>query len=298
MYNQDVLKKIGNTPLVELKKVNPNYRTKIMAKLEGFNPTGSIKDRIALAMVEKAEKSGLLTKDKTIIEPTSGNTGISLAMVCAIKGYKLKIIMPESMSVERRKMIKAFGAELILIRQEDWRGAAVNATKQLLEQDPDLFMLNQFENEANRTIHYETTGQEILDQMNGEKIDYFVAGLGTGGTISGVAKKIKEKFPEVKVIGLQPVLGQKIEGLRSLKEGYTPPVMDLKLIDEIMEVSEQEAFSALRDLAKKEGIFAGPSSGAALFVSLKIAEKIPEGNIITIFPDRGEKYLSTEAFNN
>jgi len=293
---QNILNTIGNTPLVKIDKLNPNPRVKIFAKLEGYNPTGSIKDRIALAMIEKAEKQGVLTQGKTIIEPTSGNTGIALAMVAAIKGYKLKIVMPESMSIERRQMIKAFGAELILVKPEDWRDAAIRFTKKLVEDNKDLVLLNQFENEVNFEAHYQTTGKEILEQMNGERIDYFVAGLGTGGTITGIAKRLKEKFPDAKIIGIQPKAGSKIEGLKSLKDGYIPPIMDLNIIDEIVEVDQKDAFESVKKLAQKQGIFAGPSSGTALFISLEIAKKIESGNIVTIFPDRGEKYLSTEIF--
>jgi len=295
---QSILHTIGNTPLVKIEKLNPNPRVNIFAKMEGCNPSGSIKDRIALAMIEKAEKQGVLTKDKTIVEPTSGNTGIALAMVASIKGYKIKIVMPESMSMERRQMIKAFGAELILVKPEDWRDAAIKFTKELVNGNQNMVLLNQFENEANFEIHYENTGREILEQTNGEKINYFVAGLGTGGTISGIAKRLKEKHPEIKIIGVQPKLGSKIEGLKSLKEGYVPPVMNLKIIDEIIEVDEEEAFSTIRDLAQKEGIFAGPSSGAALFVVQQIAQRMNSGNIVTIFPDRGEKYLSTDIFQS
>lgn len=293
---KNILSTIGNTPLIKIEKLSPNPKVNIFAKLEGNNPTGSIKDRIALAMVEKAEKQGILTQGKTIIEPTSGNTGISLAMVAAIKGYKLKIVMPESMSTERRQMIKAFGAELILVKPEDWRDAAIKFTKELVNGNKDLVLLNQFENEANFEAHYQATGKEILEQINGEKIDYFVAGLGTGGTITGIAKRLKEKFPEIKIIGVQPKMGSKIEGLKSLKEGYTPPIMNLKIIDEIIEVDEKDAFENTRELARKQGIFAGPSSGTALFASRQIARRMDSGNIVTIFPDRGERYLSTEIF--
>ena len=293
---KNILETIGNTPLVKIEKLNPNPKVNIYAKLEGFNPTGSIKDRIALAMIEKAEKQKVLFKGKTIIEPTSGNTGIALAMVASVKGYKIKIVMPESMSVERRQMIKAFGAELILVKPEDWRDAAIKFTKELVNGDKNLVLLNQFENEVNSEIHYQTTGKEILEQMKEEKIDYFVAGLGTGGTITGVAKRLKEKFPEIKVIGIQPKLGSKIEGLKSLKEGYIPPILNLQIIDEIVEVEENDAFKTVKELAQKEGIFAGPSSGTAMFIAQQIAQKISQGNIVTIFPDRGEKYLSTEAF--
>ncbi len=298
----NVLKYIGKTPMVEIESGNP--KVKIFAKLEGFNPTGSTKDRIALAMVEKAERAGVLTKGKTIIEPTSGNTGIALAMVAAVKGYKIKIVMPESMSIERRKMIKAFGAELILVKPEEWRDAAIKMTKALVEKDKNLVMLNQFENQENCQAHYRTTGKEILEQVKG-RIDYFVGGIGTGGTITGIGKRIKEKFPKAVVIGVQPILGCKIEGLKSIKEGYVPPVLEpslpcgnhaKSLIDAIVEVSDIDSFEMTRELAKKSGLLVGASSGALFFVARSIAKKMKKGTIVTIFPDRGEKYLSTAVF--
>ena len=283
---------IGNTPLVKIEKINPNPKVNIFAKLEGFNPTGSVKDRIALAMVEKAEKEGILRKGKTIIEPTSGNTGISLAMIGVIKGYKVKIVMPESMSIERRKIIKSYRANLILVKAKDWRDAAIKFTKNLVNRDKNLVLLNQFENKANVNAHYETTGKEIFKQMRRNKIDIFIAGIGTGGTIIGAGKKLKEKYPRLKIIGVQPKLGSQIEGLKSLKEGYVPPILDLNLIDEIIEVGEKEAFEMTKKLTRKEGIFVGPSSGAAMHVAFKVASELKEGNIVVIFPDRGEKYLS------
>jgi cysteine synthase B len=292
----DILKMIGNTPLIKIKNFNKNKKVNIFAKVEGFNPTGSVKDRIALAMIEKAEKKGLLGKNKIIIEPTSGNTGISLAMVSAVKRYKVKVVMPSSMSIERRKIIKVLGAELILVKPEDWRDAAIKFTKRLLKKDKRLVMLNQYENGANVKIHYETTGQEIIKQMGNKKIDVFIAGIGTGGTITGVAKRIKEKFPRVKVIGVQPKLGENIQGLKSLKEGYVPPVLEESIIDKIVELNEKESFATARKLAESEGILAGISSGAAMFAALKEAEKMQQGNIVVIFPDRGEKYLSTKLF--
>lgn len=301
---ETILQTIGNTPLIKICKLNPNPKVTIFAKAEGFNPTGSMKDRIALAMVEKAEKAGALKKGNVLIEPTSGNTGIALAMVAAIKGYKLKIVMPESMSVERRKMIKAYGAELILVKPEEWRDAAIKMTKSLVEKDSNLVMLNQFENDENCRVHYRTTGREILRQVKG-KIDYFVAGLGTGGTITGIGKRLREKYPKIRIVGVQPVLGSKIEGLKSIKEGYVPPVLapslpcgdhSKSLIDAIVEVKAEDAFETTRELARKEGHFVGASSGAIMFAAKAIAEKMEKGTIVTIFPDRGEKYLSTEMF--
>ena len=292
----NILKTIGDTPLVKIQNFSENPNINIFAKLEGFNPTGSVKDRLALAMVEKAEKQGLLAKGKIIIEPTSGNTGISLSMVGNVKGYKVKIVMPASMSIERRKIIKFFGADLILVKSEDWRDAVIKFTKELIKKDKRLAILNQYENEINARIHYLTTGKEILEQMKGQKIDVFIAGIGTGGTITGVSKRIKERFPKAKIIGVQPKLGENIQGLKSLREGYTPPVLQKDIIDEIVEVSEKNASNASKRLAEKEGIFAGMSSGAAFYTALKEAQKIKKGNIVVIFPDRGEKYLSTKFF--
>lgn len=290
-----ILDTIGNTPLIKIEKLNPNPRVNIFVKLEGFNPTGSVKDRIALAMIEKAEKEGILTKGKTIIEPTSGNTGISLAMVGATKGYKVKLVMPETMSIERRKMIKGFGAELILVKKEDWRDAAIKFTKELAENNKNLVLLNQYENEANVLAHYTTTGREILEQMEAEKIDIFVAGIGTGGTITGTGRKLKEKYPDIEIIGVEPKLETQIEGLRSTEE-YLPPILNLKEIDQRVIVEDEDAFQTTREIIRKEGIFVGISSGAAMFVALQKAKEMSSGNIVVIFPDRGEKYLSTKLF--
>ena len=291
-----ILDTIGNTPLVKIEKLNPNPKVNIFAKLEGQNPTGSVKDRIALAMIEKAEKESILTKDKTIIEPSSGNTGIGLAMVAAIKGYKTKVVMPESMSIERRKIIRAFGAKLILVKREDWRDAAIRFAKDLVRKNKNLVMLNQFENEANVMAHYETTGKEILEQMKNKEINVFVAGIGTGGTIMGAGRRLKEKYPNIKIIGVEPRrIKTKIEGLRSAKE-YIPPIFNFKEIDQRVLIEDEDAFSTTREIIKKEGIFVGISSGAAMYVALQKAKEMSSGNIVVIFPDRGEKYLSRKLF--
>jgi len=300
-----ILDLIGNTPLVEIKKLNPNPNVRIFAKLEGNNPTGSIKDRIALAMIENAEKTGALTAGKTIIEPTSGNTGIAVAMVAAMKGYKVIIVMPEHMSIERRKMIKAYGAELILVKPEEWRDAAIKKVKAMVAADSNLVMLNQFENQENCDVHYRTTGKEIVEQVGGE-IDYFIAGVGTGGTITGISRRLREQWPQVRIIGIQPAQGDKIEGLKSIKDGYVPPILcpslpcadhSKSLIDIVIDVDSKGAFDMARALAQKEGLFVGASSGAAMAMAVTYAKKIDKGTIVTIFPDRGEKYLSTEMFN-
>lgn len=297
---KSILNTIGHTPLVKIKNIHPDeHEVGIYAKLEGFNPTGSIKDRIALYMVDRAEKSGLLTKGKTIIEPTSGNTGISLAMIGAHRGYNVKLVMPEEMSMERRQIIKAFGAELILVEPGAWRDAAIKLTKSMVQKDKNLVLLNQFENHDNIQTHYETTGKEIIDQFEktakGE-IDILVAGVGTGGTIMGIGKRLKEKYSGIKIVGVQPELGEKIEGLKSVKEGYIPPILNLEFINEMIEVEEEEAVEMTKTLAKEEGIFSGPSSGAAMYVALQQAKELPKGNIVVILPDRGEKYLSTKVW--
>ena len=299
-----ILETIGNTPLVEIEKLSPNPGVKIYAKMEGGNPTGSIKDRITLAMIEHSERIGVLKKGKTIIEATSGNTGIGIAMVAAIKGYKAIIVMPESMSVERRKMIQAFGAKLLLVKPEMWRDGALKMIKEMAAKDKKLVLLNQFDNEQNCLAHYNTTGKEILKQIKGE-IDYLIAGLGTGGTITGIARRIKEKYPQARVIGIQPHLGEKIEGLRSIKSGVIPKILEpclpcgnhqKSLIDIVINIHERDAIAMARKLALKEGIFVGVSSGAAMFAAVKYARKMKKGTIVTLFPDRGEKYLSTSLF--
>ena len=288
---KNILNIIGNTPLVRIEKLNPNPKVNIFAKLEGFNPTGSVKDRIALSMIEKAEKEGILTKGKTIIEPTSGNTGIGLAMVAAFKGYKLKIVMPETMSIERRQMIKALGGELILVKKEEWRDGAIKFTKNLIKNNKDFVMLNQYENTANVKAHYEGTATEIINDVKG-KIDIFVAGIGTGGTITGAGKRLKENYPNIKIIGVLPKPEGNIQGLKSIEEGYIPSILDLNIIDEKFIIEDENAFLMTKKLAQEEGIFVGPSSGAAMYAALKVAEKLKQGNVVVIFPDRGEKYLS------
>lgn len=278
-----ILEHIGNTPLV---KIEDN----IFAKMEGFNPGGSIKDRIALNMINEAEKEGFLKKGDTLIEPTSGNTGVGLAMVAAMKGYKVKMIMPESTSKEKIKMVKVFGGEVILMENLRYRKFAINDVKDMAKNGERLFFLNQYENLANPESHYYGTAEEILKQMEGKPIDYFIAGMGTGGTITGIGRKLKEKYPKIKIIGVQPVQNQNIEGLRSLKDGFVPTIIDFDLIDEIYDLEAEKALNAKDELAKK-GILVGPSSGAAMHVCREIQKEHPRANIITIFPDRGERYL-------
>jgi cysteine synthase A len=278
-----ILDYIGNTPLI---KVEDN----IFAKVEGFNPGGSIKDRIVLNMINDAEKQGILKKGDTLVEATSGNTGVGLSMVGAMKGYKVKVIMPESTSQEKIKMIKVFGGEVILVENIKFRKEVIEDIKERIKNGEKLVFLNQYENMMNPMAHYVKTAEEILEQMEGKNIDYFIAGMGTGGTITGVGKKLKEKFPQIKIIGVQPIQGETIEGLRSLKDGFVPPVIDFDIIDEIYDLEAEKALKAREEIAKR-GILVGPSSGAALYLSQKIKEENPNKNIVTIFPDRGERYL-------
>lgn len=277
-----ILDHIGNTPLI---KVEDN----IFAKVEGFNPGGSIKDRIVLSMINEAEKQGILKQGDTLVEATSGNTGVGLSMVGAMKGYKVKVIMPESTSEEKIKMIKVFGGEVILVENAKFRKAVIEDIKERIKNGEKLVFLNQYENQMNPMAHYEKTAEEILNQME-DKIDYFVAGMGTGGTITGIGKKLKEKYPDIKIIGVQPVQGEIIEGLRSLKDGFVPPIIDLDIIDEIYDLEADKALGARGEIAKR-GILVGPSSGAALYVSQMIKKDNPGKNIVTVFPDRGERYL-------
>jgi cysteine synthase B len=296
--NTNILQTIGNTPLVRINRLNPNKNVSIYAKLEGFNPTGSIKDRIALKMIEQAEAEGTLTKNKTIIEPTSGNTGIGLAMIGAVKGYSVEIVMSEAVSVERRKIITAFGASITLTPGTAGTDGAIRKAKELVMQNPEkYFMPDQFSNHYNKIAHYKTTGEEIWKQTNGN-IDYLVSSLGTSGTIMGVGKALKENNPHIKIISAHPVKGHYIQGLKNMEEAIVPAIYEPSQIDETIMVETEDAYALTRDIIRQEGIFVGMSSGAAMYAALEIAQKIKKGTIVVIFPDRGEKYLSTALFDN
>ncbi len=288
MYFRDSIEALGHTPLVEIARMSPNSKVKILAKLEGQNLGGSasIKDRIAKYMIEKAEQSGKLTREKTIIEATSGNTGIALAWLGHNKGYKVTIVMPDSMSVERRRLIQIFGAELILTDGAYGVKGAIDRAYELADKDKRYFMPDQFANPANPLAHYETTGSEILTDFPYDKIDVLVAGIGTGGTIVGVTRRLKEKYPDIKVVGVEPPPGDEIQGLRCLG-AYIPPVLDLSLITERHYVTSQQAKEATRQLLEKEGIFAGVSSGAIVYQAIRIAGEMRGGNIVVILPDGG-----------
>jgi cysteine synthase B len=291
-----ILHCIGNTPLASIDGLNPNPRVKLLAKLEGNNPGGSVKDRIALYMIEAAEKEGKLTRDKMILEATSGNTGIGLAMVAAAKRYRVKLTMPACVSMERRKVLEAFGAELLLSPSEEGTDGAIRLAHMIHSEDPDrYFMPNQFDNQANVLAHYETTGKEIIEQTDG-KITHFVAGMGTTGTLMGVGKRLKEFNKDIKIIGVEPILGHRIQGLKNMTECIVPKIFDPSVLDERQIVNDEEAFDATRMLAVKEGIFVGMSSGAAMHVALRKSGGLKEGLIVVILPDRGDRYLSTSLF--
>jgi len=296
-FKNDILQTIGNTPLVRINKLNPNKNVEIFAKVEGFNPTGSIKDRIALSMIEQAEEEGKLLKGKTIIEPTSGNTGVALAMIGAIKGYNVEIVMSDAVSVERRQMIKAFGGTVTLSEGRYGTDGAIRKARELVKADPQkYFMPDQFSNEYNKMAHYKTTGDEIWRQTGG-KVDYFVSALGTSGTIMGVGKALKEHNPHINTVCAHPVKGHYIQGLKNMEEAIVPAIYDPTKIDTTIMVETEMAYEMTRQVVKQEGIFVGMSSGAAMYAAVEMAKRIESGVIVTIFPDRGEKYLSTTLFS-
>lgn len=295
MNYKTVLDTIGNTPIVELKRYSPNPNVKILAKLEGSNPGGSIKDRIALYMMFDAEKRGLLSKDKIIIEATSGNTGIGIAMICAIMGYKFLAVMPESASIERRKLLKAYGADILLTDGKLGTNYAIEVARKMVKEYPEKYiMLDQFENFANPRAHYETTGFEIVRDV--PDITHLVAGMGTGGTLMGTSKRMREFNPDIKIIGVEPKAGSKVQGLRNMS-AYTPPIFDKKNLDRVLSLDDDEkAFVLAKDLFKKEGISVGMSAGAALWGAIELAKELDHGVIVIIFPDRGDKYFQTTLF--
>ena len=291
-----VVAAIGNTPVVELKRLNVNPRVRILAKLEGNNPGGSVKDRPAYYMIRKAEESGALTADKTILEPTSGNTGIALAMIGAAKGYRVKLCLPACVSSERQAILEAFGAEVVMTPAGEGTDGAIRKAQEILEREPDKhFMPYQFSNPNNVLSHYETTGPEILAQTEGE-IDAFVAGLVTTGTLIGTGRFLREQKPGVKIVGVEPVEGHTIQGLKNMKESIVPEIYDPRELDEKIVVNDEEAFETTRLLATREGVFVGMSGGAAFVGALRVAEQLGSGTIVVIFPDRGDRYLSTTLF--
>ena len=293
---------IGNTPIVRLNNLTEDLEAEVDVKVESFNPTGSVKDRVAVAMIEDAEEKGLLKPGATIIEPTSGNTGIGLAFAAAAKGYKLIITMPETMSIERRKFVSVLGAEIVLTPGADGMGGAIAKAKELNENTPDSIILGQFDNPANVKIHAETTAQEILRDTEG-KVDIVIGGVGTGGTITGIGKVLKEEIPDIKIVAVEPkdsqTLGKGEKGphkIQGIGAGFVPSIYDESVIDEIIPVANEDAGNTLLALAKKEGIFSGISSGAATWAALDLAKKEENKGkrIIAILPDNGERYLSVD----
>ncbi|MEG0074583.1 MAG: cysteine synthase family protein [Eubacterium sp.] len=294
--NDTILQTIGHTPMVRINHLCPNPKVEIVAKIEGFNPTGSIKDRIALKMIEQAEKDGALTKDKTIIEPTSGNTGIGLAMIGAVKGYAVEIVMSEAVSIERRKMIQAFGAQVTLTSPDEGTDGAIRKVRELVAKNPQkYFNPNQFSNAYNKLAHYTTTAEEIWEQTEG-KVTHMVSSLGTSGTIMGIGMGLKNHNSDVQIVEAHPVKGHYIQGLKNMEEAIVPAIYDPDKIDLHIMVESEIAFDFARQIVKKEGIFVGMSSGAAMYAATEVAKKIDSGLIVVIFPDRGEKYLSTDLF--
>ncbi len=297
-----VLSLIGNTPLIRLNRIVNDDSAEVWAKLESFNPGGSVKDRIALSMIEAAEKARKIKEGTTIVEPTSGNTGIGLALVAAVKGYKLKLVMPDSMSVERRRLLKAFGVELVLTPGKLGMKGAVEKAEELVAQNANYFMPQQFENPANPEIHRKTTAEEILRQTEG-KIDAFVAGVGTGGTLTGVGEVLKQHNKAIKVVAVEPAASPVLSGgqpgshkIQGIGAGFVPKVLNTNIIDEIVTVKDEEAYSMARKLSKMEGLLVGVSSGANAFAALQVAQRLGKGKkVVVILPDTGERYLSVEG---
>jgi len=293
-----ILSVIGKTPLVELRHLNGNPNVNILAKLEGSNPSGSIKDRAAYYMIMKAEESGELTEGKTILEPTSGNTGIALAMIGASKGYRVTLTLPQCVSTERRNTLEAFGAEVVLTPASQGTDGAIQRAHEIISEEPEkYYMPNQFANQNNTLAHYETTGPEIFEQTGGE-LDAFVAGMGTTGTLMGSSRYLKEQSERIRVVGVEPTVGHTIQGLKNMSEAMVPEIYDASQLDEKIVIDDGTAFETARLLATHEGIFAGISSGAAVAGALQVAKQMDAGTIVTILPDRGDRYLSTMLFRS
>ena len=294
MRFSSILETIGNTPLVELKSFSPRPGVHMFAKLEGANPSGSIKDRIAKKMIEEAEASGKLTPDTILLEPTSGNTGIALAMIARVKGYRFTAVMPDNVTRERYQMLQLYGANIIFSDGKQGSNGAVKLAKALAQSDERYLMLYQYGNQANPRAHYEWTAQEIIDDL--PDLDVFVAGLGTGGTVTGSARRLKEYNAKIKIVAAEPLQGEGVQGLRSLQDGFVPPVLDQSLLDAKILVMSGDAVRRTRQLKDQEGIFAGPSCGAALHAALRVAETLERGKIVVILADGGWKYLSEDLW--
>ncbi|HEY5975712.1 MAG TPA: cysteine synthase family protein [Geobacteraceae bacterium] len=297
-HTHDIGRAIGNTPLIELKSLNPNPRVRILAKLEGNNPGGSVKDRPAWFMLTGAEARGDLTNAKVILEPTSGNTGIAMAMIAAAKGYRIKLVMPACVSLERRSVLEAYGAELVLSPAEEATDGAIRLAHRILAEEPDrYYMPNQYANPDNVRAHMETTGPEIFVQTGGE-VDCFVAGMGTSGTLMGVGSYLRGMKPGVRIIGVEPRLGHKVQGLKNMREAIVPEIYREGALDAKLTVDDEPAFETARQLAIQEGLFVGMSSGAAVAGAIEVARQLTSGTIVTLLPDRGDRYLSTTLFRS
>lgn len=298
VQGNSLIKSIGNTPLVEICGITPNPGVTIFAKLEGNNPGGSIKDRPARQMILAAEASGELTADKIILEPTSGNTGIALAMIAAARGYRIKLVMPACVSMERRSVLEAYGAEIVLSPGCEATDGAIRMAHKIHDDEPGIYyMPNQYANPNNTRAHYETTAPEIMQQTGGT-ITHFVAGMGTGGTLMGTAKYFGEVRPDVKIVGVEPVLGHRIQGLKNMKEAIVPPIYHEESLHRKLVIEDEIAFETARQLAIQEGIFCGMSGGAAMAGAFQLATELKSGVIVVIIPDRGDRYLSTNLFKS
>jgi [CysO sulfur-carrier protein]-thiocarboxylate-dependent cysteine synthase len=289
---ESLLDLVGNTPLIELKRLSPKPGVKIFAKLEGENPTGSIKDRVAKSMIDAAEASGELQPGRELLEPTSGNTGISLALIAKLKGYKLTCVMPDNATEERRRLLRLYGATIVDSPGDQGSNGAVRLALEMAEQDPRYFMPFQYANPANPRAHYEGTGAEIAEAL--DRVDVLVAGLGTGGTLMGTGERLRESFPDVVIAAAEPLPGDPVMGLRSLDDGYVPPILDVAKLDRKVLVSNEESVAAVRGLLDEEGIFAGISAGAVVHVARKLAEELDEGVVVCVLADGGWKYLSAD----
>ena len=290
----DIVESIGNTPLVELKRLSPKPGVRIYAKLESYNPTGSVKDRVAKALIESAEAAGAIGPGQTILEPTSGNTGISLAMICSRKGYPLKVVMPDNVTEERTQLLRMYGAEIVYSPGEQGSNGAVAMALELAEKDASYYMPYQYGNEANPRAHYDGTAVEILEEL--DDVAAFVGGLGTGGTLMGNGRRLKEEDPETLIVAAEPLQGELVQGLRSLDDGYIPPIIDLALLDRKIFVSNRDAVVWTKRLLEEEGLFLGVSSGAIARIAVRVAEDLDEGNVVFVAPDDGWKYLSSGVY--
>ena len=292
---RDIVDAIGNTPLVELRSLSPKHGVHIYAKLESYNPTGSVKDRVARSLIDNAETNGLIEPGQTILEPTSGNTGISLAMICSRKGYPLKVVMPDNVTSERTQLLQMYGAEIVYSPGEQGSNGAVALALEMAEADSSYYMPYQYGNPANPNAHYNGTAVEILEEL--DEVSAFVAGLGTGGTLMGNARRFKEEDPDTLIVAAEPLQGELVQGLRSLDDGFIPPIVDLTLLDRKIFVSNRDAVVWTKKLMEEEGLFVGVSTGAIASICVRVASELDEGNVVFIAPDDGWKYLSSGVYN-